>query len=215
MASTPLTRAEWVDAQLRRAILHGELAPGEKLRAEHLAQQFGVSPTPLRETFMRLAGEGLVVMEPQRGARVAPIDVAEAIEIYDLRLLADPVALDRSIRAARADGTLEPYGADVRHAHAVLVDARGVAQVHEAHRAFHLTLMSRCPNQRLLRHVTQLLDHSQRFHAVGATGLRRSDPAVEHQQLLEAAVAGDARRAVGLLRTHLRATLEAVRAASQ
>lgn len=210
-----MTRAEWVDAQLRRAILHGELAPGEKLRAEHLAQHFGVSPTPLRETFMRLAGEGLVVMEPQRGARVAPIDVAEAIEIYDLRLLADPVALERSIRAARAAGELERYGDEATQAHEALFEASGSPYWHEAHRAFHLTLVSRCPNKRLLHHVTQLLDHSQRFHAVGATDLRRSDPALEHQQLLEAAVAGDARRAVGVLRTHLRATLEAVRAASQ
>lgn len=209
-----MTRAEWVDAQLRRAILHGELAPGEKLRAEHLAQHFGVSPTPLRETFMRLAGEGLVVMEPQRGARVAPIDVAEAVEIYDLRLLADPVAIDRSIRAARAAGELERYGDEATRAHEALFEASGSPHWHEAHRTFHLTLVSRCPNKRLLRHVTQLLDHSQRFHAVGATSLRRSDPAVEHQQLLEAAVAGDARRAVGVLRTHLRATLEAVRDAS-
>ena len=70
--TTPPTRAEWVDTQLRRAILSGEFAPGEKLRAEHLADRWGVSPTPLRETFMRLAGEGFVIIEPQRGARVAP-----------------------------------------------------------------------------------------------------------------------------------------------
>ena len=54
----PPTRAEWVDSLLRRAIVHGELAPGEKLYAERLAEQWGVSATPLRETFQRLAGEG-------------------------------------------------------------------------------------------------------------------------------------------------------------
>lgn len=213
MSATPLTRAEWVDGQLRRAILSGELAPGERLRAEHLAQQYGVSPTPLRETFMRLAGEGLVVVEPQRGARVAPLDVAEAVEIYDLRLLVDPEALLRSIRAARAQGDLQAFGTEVRRAHDALVAS--TSGRHEAHRAFHLTLVSRCPNARLLKQVTHLLDQSQRFHAVGLTGARPTDAAAEHQQLLEAAVAGDARRAAGVLRTHLRATLEAVRAASQ
>lgn len=215
MSATPLTRAEWVDAQLRRAILSGELAPGERLRAEHLAQQYGVSPTPLRETFMRLAGEGLVVVEPQRGARVAPLDVAEAVEIYDLRLLVDPEALQRSIRAARTQGDLQAFGTEVRCAHDALVASTSASGRHEAHRAFHLTLVSRCPNARLLKQVTHLLDQSQRFHAVGLTGARPTDAASEHRALAAAAEAGDHRRAAVVLRAHLRATLSAVRAAAR
>ena len=82
--AVPPTRAEWVDSMLRRAIVHGELAPGEKLYAERLAEQWGVSATPLRETFQRLAGEGLVIIEPQRGARVAPVGVEQGVEIYEI-----------------------------------------------------------------------------------------------------------------------------------
>jgi GntR family transcriptional regulator, carbon starvation induced regulator len=215
MQSTPMTRSEWVDAQLRRAILHGELAPGEKLRAEHLAQQFGVSPTPLRETFMRLAGEGLVVVEPQRGARVAPLDVAEATEVYEVRLLLDPVALERAIREVCATHTLDQYARQVEAAHAVLAaPAATVGAFHDAHRSFHLALVAPCPNRRLLRQVIHLLDQSQRFHALGASSARRSDPAIEHQQLAEAAMVGDHQRAVSLIMEHLRATLEAVRQSS-
>ena len=102
VSEAPPTRAEWVDSLLRRAIVNGELAPGQKLYAERLAEQWGVSPTPLRETFQRLAGEGLVVIEPQRGARVAPVDVRQAAEIYEIRLLLDPVAIEHSVRAAAA-----------------------------------------------------------------------------------------------------------------
>lgn len=215
VSSVPLTRAEWVDAQLRQSILHGELAPGEKLRAEHLAQQFGVSPTPLRETFMRLAGEGLVVLEPQRGARVAPLDVAEAIEIYEVRLLLDPVALERSIRAARADKRSDAYAHEVGQAYAELTVAHTTLRAfHDAHRAFHLALVGQCPNRRLVQQVAQLLDQSQRFHAVGMLGVRRTDPTAEHQHLAQAAASGDHRRAVAVLRAHLTATLDAVRSSA-
>ena len=204
--STPPTRSGWVDAQLRRAILTGEFAPGEKLRAEHLAERWGVSPTPLRESLMRLAGEGFVVIEPQRGARVAPLDLAAAIEIYELRLLLDPVALDRSIRAG-GDALVD----DVRRAHARLERRHdNMADYFEAHRDFHLALVAQCPNRRLVRQVEQLLDHSQRFQAIGMRTVRRGDPRAEHRELVEAVAAGDRREATRVLRAHLQATLDAV-----
>lgn len=204
---TPPTRAEWVDALLRRAILSGEFAPGTRLRAEHLAERWGVSPTPLRETFMRLAGEGLVVVEPQRGARVAPLDIDSAVEIYELRLLLDPVALDRSIRAGGADLATQAESAferlDRRHA--------TPADHFDAHRAFHLTLISHCPNRRLVRQVEQLLDHSQRFQALGAGRGRRDEAQLEHRLLLDAVRASDRREATRLLKQHLQTTLTAIR----
>jgi GntR family carbon starvation induced transcriptional regulator len=212
METVPVTRAQWVDAQLRRAILHGEFAPGERLRVEHLAERFGVSPTPLRETFMRLAGEGLVVLEPQRGARVAPLDVEEATEVYELRLLLDPEALHRSIAAAIAADALTDYAGEVEAAHKVLSGRHvSIAAYHDAHRDFHLRLISRCPNRRLIAQVAQLMDHSQRFHAVGVATTRRSDPAAEHRAIATAAAGGHVAQAVSLLRAHLEATLAAVR----
>jgi len=205
----PPTRAEWVDSLLRRAIIRGELAPGEKLYAERLAAQWGVSATPLRETFQRLAGEGLVVIEPQRGARVAPVSVEEAAEIYEMRLLLDPVAIERSVRAGRSDST---FAHTVRAAHAATaVRHRSLASFHDAHRQFHLALVSRCPNQRLLSQVAQLLEHSQRFQVVGiGSGQRAGNGAAEHLELAEAAAAGKAAEAAKVLRRHLATTLAAV-----
>src|SRR3954466_3573933 len=94
---SPPTRTHWVDTRLRRQILSGALAPGTKLRAEHLAETLGVSPPPLREAFQRLAGEGLVVIEPQRGARVAPIDEDDALALHYLSLLLEPLAMPASM----------------------------------------------------------------------------------------------------------------------
>ncbi|MFM2077154.1 MAG: hypothetical protein RJA49_1044, partial [Actinomycetota bacterium] len=190
-------------------IVHGELKPGEKLYAERLAEQWGVSPTPLRETFQRLAGEGLVVIEPQRGARVAPVSAEEAAEIYEMRLLLDPVAVEQSVRVGADDPT---FAAEIVQAHAALVARhRSIGAYHDAHRRFHLALVSRCPNQRLLRQIDHLLEHSQRFQAIGVGfGRREGDPAAEHLELRDAAVSGDAAGASLVLRRHLAATLVTV-----
>jgi DNA-binding GntR family transcriptional regulator len=207
----PPTRAEWVDSLLRRAIVHGELAPGEKLYAEKLAEQWGVSPTPLRETFQRLAGEGLVVLEPQRGARVAPLDAGDASEIYEMRLLLDPVAIAQSVAIGAGDRS---FRTEVESAHRSLaVRHRSVASYHDAHRHFHLVLVSRCPNERMRVQVAQLLEHSQRFQMAGvATRAREGDSVEEHRRLSEAACTGHSREAAAVLRAHLTATLRAVQA---
>ncbi len=203
----PPTLAEWVDARLRSAILTGELAAGSKLRGEHLASQWGISPTPLREAFQRLAGEGLVVIEPQRGARVAAIDAKEAADFYELRMTLEPKALRSSMAAA------DPaFHDDVGRTHLALESTpRGVLAFLDAHRAFHLTLLSRCTNTQLLRMCTQLHDHTQRYQVTG-TGLQRvGDPAAEHRALRDAVLAGDVETATDILVAHLAATLDAVR----
>jgi DNA-binding GntR family transcriptional regulator len=209
----PPTRAEWVDSLLRKAIISGELAPGERLYAERLADQWGVSATPLRETFQRLAGEGLVVIEPQRGARVAPIDAQQAAEIYEMRLLLDPVAVEQSVAAGAA---ADDFVREVNRAHRALIRRHSdVGEYHDAHRRFHLVLASRCPNQRLLGQVAQLLEHSQRFQLIGVgKGVRAGDPVAEHEALRAAACAGQSGVAASVLRAHLAATLQAVRAST-
>jgi DNA-binding GntR family transcriptional regulator len=207
--ATPPTRAAWVDGLLRRAILSGELAPGERLHAEKLAAKWGVSATPLRETFQRLAGDGLVVVEPQRGARVAPLDADEAVEIYEMRLLLDPAALRASMEVGANDGG---YQDDVDLALRKLsVRHRSLVAFHEAHRAFHLACVSRCPNSRLLRQVEQLLEHSQRFQVVSRAAGAQRDAGAEHQALRDAIAAGRTASAADLLERHLRGTLDAVR----
>jgi DNA-binding GntR family transcriptional regulator len=207
--TAPPTRAEWVDSLLRKAIVHGELAPGEKLYAERLAEQWGVSATPLRETFQRLAGEGLVVIEPQRGARVAPVSVEVAAEIYEMRLLLDPVAIAQSVREGEADAA---FGREVSAAFDALTRRRSASAFHDAHREFHIVLISRCPNQRMLAQIAQLLEHSQRFQAIGfGTAGRNGDAATEHRALRDAAVEGRADDAAAVLRHHLDSTLSAVR----
>ena len=208
VVDTPQTLAEWVDVRLRSAILTGELAAGEKLRSEHLAAEWGVSPTPVREAFQRLAGEGMIVIEAQRGARVAEIDAAEAADFYELRLMLDPRALRSSMAAAD-----DSFRRDVNDAHRALVSTRrGAPEQLAAHRAFHLALLSRCSNRHLLRMCAQLHDHTQRYQVTGAGAHRGRGAAGEHLALRDAVLADDVKEATAVLSAHLRATLAAVHA---
>jgi DNA-binding GntR family transcriptional regulator len=182
------------------------------LSADRLAERWGVSPTPVRETFQRLAGEGLVLIEPQRGARVAPLDARSAAHIYEIRLLLDPVAIHQSVAAGHTDST---FAVEVSQAHRSLLRRhRNITDWHEAHRNFHLVLVSRCANELLVKQVALLLEHSQRFQVagIGRGGARSGDPTKEHLALRDAAVDGRAADAADVLRAHLAATRAAVQA---
>lgn len=92
------SHADVVETALRRAIIAAEFEPGQRLSAEALAVRFNVSPTPVREALARLAGDNLVVAKPQRGVRVAELSLTAMEEIYEIRGLLEPLAIERSVQ---------------------------------------------------------------------------------------------------------------------
>src|ERR1700755_7545 len=80
---------------LEEAILEGELKPGERLRAEALAQRFGTSRTPIREALLQLEAQGLVEGEPNRGAGVDAV-AAGGRDLSEVRALLEPAAAARA-----------------------------------------------------------------------------------------------------------------------
>ncbi len=207
----PGTRTQWVDDRLRDAILEGEFPPGTPLRAEELAQRWQVSPTPVREALARLAGVGFVELRPQRGARVAEASIRDVEEVYELRMLLEPVALAESLgRAddelrAEIDRTCTDYEIALR-------SARPLGELFAIHRAFHAALLSRCPNVRMLELIDGLAEHAQRFQVL-AIGAPRGhhDVIAEHRTLCDHAVNGRVDAAVEFLRDHLQTTVDGAR----
>jgi DNA-binding GntR family transcriptional regulator len=98
-----LTNAVRACDELREAILAGSLAPGSRLRAEPLAERLQTSRTPVREALILLAREGLVDLEPRRGAVVRSFDAADLADLYDVRALIEPYAARRA--ATRIEAT--------------------------------------------------------------------------------------------------------------
>lgn len=202
----PPTLTEWADRQLRDAILQGQFGPGDSLVISSLAEQMGLSATPLREALRNLAADGLVVLQSHGSARVAEVDLHEANEIYELRLLLEPMALERSV--THGD---DAYRAAVEAAWQGLTVQRLAPP--SAHAAFHRALVSACDSAWLLKLATQLADRAGLMITVGLPMRPASyDTAEVHRRLKELAVAGDAEGAAKELSRHLGTTLAALHA---
>ena len=201
----PQTRAEWAEERLRRAIIVGDFAPEQRILVEQLAAEWRLSATPLREALRTLAGEGLIVLDAQRGARVASVSIDEMIEVYELRLTVEPFALRLSIEA---DGLVwrERLGAawealDAAHRRR----PKTPFELEPAHTDFHLALVGGCGSEALLRWTSLLATQALRFRMLVATrrpgGNRQSR--AEHLRLYELATGGHPDEATSFLAEHI------------
>ncbi len=198
----PATRSEWADQQLRGAILRGDFAPGEVLKISALEKQLNVSATPLREALRNLATDGLVELHSHGSARVASVDSAEAAELYEIRLLLEPTALERSV--AKGDAA---YRGRVEAAWKAFtgVDEPSLA----LHASFHRELLSACDSAWLLRVTLQLADRAGLLIAHGQVGYEVDyDVIASHEPLFGLVMAGDAAGASDELHRHLKNILE-------
>src|SRR5699024_3570602 len=134
---------------LRRAILRGELKPGERLMEIQLANKLGVSRTPIREAIRKLELEGLVLMIPRKGAEVAEITEKNLRDVLEVRCaleeLAVQLACDRIDRAR-----LRELHAAAAHFKEVLGNA-DITELAEADEAFHDVIFQATGNNRLIQ----------------------------------------------------------------
>ena len=209
---TPPSRTDWAIEQIRRVILFGEVRAGDRLVSSAWSTRLGISQTPLREAFQRLAAEGFVNYDSQRGASVAALTLQDACEIYQLRILLDPLAVESSVKNATAKWRRELSDAfelvDTLYASPDTVRSGSV----EAHRAFHRTLRANCESTWLLRIADTLADQSTRmqFASLSNRGGHWAARA-EHLEIYETALAGDAAHVAKLSSDHLQRTLDALR----
>ena len=201
----PLAIASVVDqvyAAIRNRIVQGGLERGARIHQEDLAEELGVSRTPVREALRRLAAEGLVEMRTNRGARVADIGVAEMAAAYEARLVIEP-------GAARLAGALRPPAPLARMRAALAAQRRATPNVRrsfDANREFHLALVQASGNGFLVQFVQRLWVArigEVIYERQSETPERMQLDADEHEQILAAIEAGDGRRAESLTRRHL------------
>lgn len=215
------TTADMVIASIREAILAGRLQPGETLVERRLAEQLGVSKTPVREALIALTVAGLVTGSSNRGCTVREPDAEEIRQAYELRGLVEPWAVARTVRRAR-DAAVTAARAALDEADELLAraDRRGtsrggdgtpdLAALSVANRRFHRALYAGCGN----RLVVAQLDAGQDLAALGAVAVlwaRRPswrEEHAEHHEILAAARDGAADLAERLVRRHVRQSLQ-------
>ena len=189
--------------------MSGELAPGARVRVEELAARWDVSSTPLREAIRSLAGEGLITLSPQRGARVSEVSRGEMEDVYATRLMLEPYVLRLSLERAGDEWLAELERAWNELDRAQSRDPATPLDLEPAHTAFHHALLSACDSASLLRITAQLATQSLRFRILTGSS-RPGGPAEahrEHAALYAAAIAFDEDEAMGLVAVHLGRTV--------
>jgi DNA-binding GntR family transcriptional regulator len=185
-------------------IVAGELAPGTRLRQAALAEELGVSRTPLREALVRLAREGLVEFTPNRGATVAGRDFSDMQQAWRARLVIEPGAgrLAAELRDATA---IERMRESVRRQRVVAGD---LTTSFEVNREFHLRLVQASGNAHLAQ-FAELLWLTRIGVPIFARQVRDRKQmlqwADEHEAITEAVARGQAARAERLIREHIAA----------
>jgi DNA-binding GntR family transcriptional regulator len=182
------TAHELVRSVLRSAILNGELAGGTRLVQAELAAVLEVSTTPVREALRDLATEGLINFDPHRGAVVQELSGKELHEIYEIRLLLEPLAMRQAVPRIT-----EPLLEQLRRLHKKMLDEPHSAEWVDYNRIFHMALIENAASPRLaaiirslqdasvmyigtsLKHVPGLRDEANRDHAAILDALERRD----------------------------------------
>jgi DNA-binding GntR family transcriptional regulator len=209
------TLADEAVSRIREDIVKGRLTPGEKLQPDALKELYGIGTSPVREALSRLASDGLVQAESQRGFFVAPVLVDELRDVADLRCRFSSLGLRRSIERgddAWESGVVAAFYQLGKIAKSFESEPERYAEVWEQrNRAFHAALEQACGSP-WLRHFCQMLyDQSERYRRRFVKFPRlRPEVEAEHQAVMDAALARDADRACGILEAHIRGGAETV-----
>jgi DNA-binding GntR family transcriptional regulator len=199
VAETDKSVADIIADALARRIVLGELPPGHKVGQDHVAAEFHASHVPVREAFRRLEARRLLVSEPRRGVRVAPINPAVVREVTEMRAALEVLALRHaSTRLA---------GVDIEAARLAIsaCDASEDLIVwEEANRRFHRAILAPCAMPRLIRAIDELHEAGARFLLSAWRDLDwqpRSD--ADHRAIVAKMETNDIDGAAALLRDHI------------
>ena len=200
------TVEQMVVARLRRSILDGALAPGARLRYRQLAEQFGVSVTPVRVALKELAGEGLVELRPHAGASVSALSVEELEEVLLTRTSREPFLALHGAEHLTDDDLAEMSGhLDAVRAVTLALDRDGYLDASWELRSVVYRAASR---PRLVARVVTLYDLSRRYHHVNLADTDRLARSLSYMEAFhDACVARDGARAQAVMREALEWTL--------
>src|SRR5580698_3694988 len=193
--ATTLTEA--LQDRIRQDIILGALKPGAKLKLEPLSKAYDVSVNTLRETLSRLAADGLVVAEGQKGFAVLAVSMEDLREITEMRQLLECHALRQSIARADLDWEARVVGAYHKLSKVEeLVEAEPETYGEPWERAnqeFHEALVSNCRSRWLRLYLRAMYDHSRRYRMLSlkTKPFPRSQSAKEHRNILDAAIKRD------------------------
>jgi DNA-binding GntR family transcriptional regulator len=193
--------------RLEQAIVDGQLAPGERIHADGLAEHFGVSRIPVREALRALHANGWLEIRPRRETVVAQQTAEELVDLFEVRLLVD-VHAARLAADRRDSNDLSSLARLIDEGKAVEeTDGVMLAPINER---FHVAVAEAAKNTVLLQ-VTQALAKRVRWYFARVAPERGLYSVVEHAELVDAIQGRDGDLAASIARAHIERTRDAAR----
>ncbi|MGM7671617.1 GntR family transcriptional regulator [Microbacterium sp. A93] len=208
------TRHQWLYLQLRRNLLRGDFQPSHRFKLSALCSEYEASASVVREALTRLAEQGLVVLEPNKGFSIPSLMDAEINDLAFVRSEIEGLAVRRSIELGDIDWEVgvvaAHYQLSITPSATIEEDPEVNERWSQAHRMFHEACAAACSSPRLLAFRGQLYDQSEIIRQMAKlnTGDKRN-VAAEHKAIADAVIARDADTAVQLLSNHIDATRRA------
>ncbi|MCI6011740.1 MAG: GntR family transcriptional regulator [Firmicutes bacterium] len=185
---------EIVYEELKRQILIGEIAPGTRMMEVELADVMGVSRTPVREAIRKLEKEGLVTIEPRKGAYASNISIKDMVDVLEVRQGLEGMA------AAIASGKITEQQKEellqVIENYRVAVDSENVEEIIRYDEKFHSMIVSISGNKTLIQVFSTVQELALRFRYIYYDDFNRyENMPKEHQRIEEAIFSGDSEKA--------------------
>ena len=193
---------EVVFLTLRKAILKGELQPGERLMEIALANRLGVSRTPVREAIRMLELEGLVTMIPRKGAEVARISRQDLRDVLEVRKSLDSLAVSLACERITDDEKKDLDKAEEAFEQAVRT--KDVTSIAEADVKYHDVILRASKNGRLMQMVNNLAERMYRYRLEYIKDSRNHERLIEeHRKIMKYIDDGDAENACITIQMHI------------
>ncbi len=193
---------EIVYEELKQQILVGAIAPGTRMMEVELAEEMGVSRTPVREAIRKLEKEGLVSIEPRKGAYASDISAKDIEDVLEVRQGLEGMAAAMAAGKLTAEGKAEL--AEVIAKYREAVEAEDVEKMIHYDEAFHAGIASCTGNKTLIQVFSTVQELALRFRYVYYDDFNRyEDMPMEHQEILDAIASGDAEKARSVASKHI------------
>lgn len=193
---------ELVLEAIREAIINGTLKPRERLMEIQLAEELGVSRTPVREALRKLELEGFIVMVPRKGAYVADLSFKDIADVFEIRAALEALAAGLAAERITDEELEEMERLLVEKAEAIA--ANDMEKLIEVDTKFHDAIYRASRNERLYAIINNLREQIQRFRTTSLAYPGRMKQSLdEHRGIVEALQARDIQLARNLAQEHI------------
>lgn len=197
--------------RLRLEILNNVHLPRARLRIDQLAESFDVSPGAVREALSRLTAEGLVEAEPQRGFIVAPVSIADLVDLTAVRIEVETRCLKRAMEIGDVawEGRIVASWHQLSHTQVKVAGDEVNPAWTRLHSEFHESLLAACDSAWWMKFRMQLYVQAERYRrlVLPYAKIKRNVNA-EHQAIVDAVLSRDSEAACALLAQHYRLTAD-------